>query len=96
MIIRITYSHAYPDKVADIRELYRSQALTDFFNSQKGHRFHYLLESKEPGEIIFLTAWDSEKEMEEAYASEAHRQVGAKFKPFLRAPSTKQIYEVHE
>jgi quinol monooxygenase YgiN len=97
MIIRLTFSHADPDKVTDIRALYLSQELNDFFNSQKGHRFHYLLESGEDkSDIVFLTAWDSVEEMDAAYASEAHHIVGSKFKPFLTAPSSKRIYEVHE
>jgi quinol monooxygenase YgiN len=56
-----------------------------------------LLESStEPGAIIFLTAWDSQEEMEAAYASDAHKEVGGKFKQYLVAPSEKHIYEVFE
>ena len=97
MIIRVTFSHADPTKVEEIRSLYQSQELTDFFESQPGHRFHYLLESvDDKSDIIFLTAWDSVEAMDAAYASEAHKKVGGKFKPFLTAPSTRRIYEVHE
>ena len=97
MWLRITNSKADPTKVEDIRNLYNSQELTDFFQSQKGHRFHYLLESStEQGDIVFLTAWESEEEMVAAYASDAHKQVGGKFKQYLVAPSEKAIYEVFE
>lgn len=97
MWIRIVNAKADPDKVSEIRSLYNSQKLTDFFQSQKGHRFHYLLESPTvAGDIIFLTGWDSEAEMTEAFASDAHKEVGAKFKPYLVAPSEKAVYEVRE
>jgi quinol monooxygenase YgiN len=97
MWLRITNAQADPAKVEIVRRLYNSQELTDFFRSQKGHRFHYLLESStEPGAIIFLTAWDSQEEMEAAYASDAHKEVGGKFKQYLVAPSEKHIYEVFE
>ena len=97
MWLRIVNAKADPTKVEDIRNLYNSQELSDFFNAQKGHRFHYLLESPtEPGDIIFLTAWDSQEEMAAAFDSDAHKKVGAKFKPYLVAPSEKKVYEVHE
>ena len=97
MILRLTFAQADPNRVEEVRALYNSQELNDFFNSQKGHRFHYLLESPaEESNIIFLTAWDSQEEMDAAYASRAHRKFGGKFKPFLLAPSTKKIYEVYE
>jgi hypothetical protein len=34
--------------------------------------------------------------MTAAFDSEAHKQVGAKFKPFLVAPSERMVYEVRE
>lgn len=97
MILRLTFAQADPRRVEEARALYNSRELNDFFNSQKGHRFHYLLEAPaEEHNIIFLTAWNSQEEMDAAYASEAHQKVGGKFKPFLLAPSTKKIYEVYE
>lgn len=97
MWLRIVSAKADPTKVIDIRKLYNSQELTDFFASQKGHRFHYLLESNtDPGDIVFLTAWDSLEEMTEAFASNAHKEVGGKFKQYLVAPSEMKVYEVRE
>ena len=97
MWIRLVFAKAAPAKVADARNLYTSQELTDFFEAQPGHRFHYLLESPtESGDIVFLTAWDSQEQMTAAFDSEAHKQVGAKFKPFLVAPSERMVYEVRE
>ena len=97
MWIRIVNSKADPTKVKNIRELYNSQTLSDFFETQKGHRFHHLLETNDDsGNIIFLTAWDSLAEMETAFASDAHKAVGGQFKPFLVAPSERNVYEVHE
>ncbi len=81
----------------EIRNLYNSQELSDFFESQKGHRFQYLLESHAgSGDIVFLTAWDSFEEMTEAFASDAHKEVGGKFKQYLVAPSERKVYKVHE
>ncbi len=95
MWIRIVSSKADPAKVTEIRDLYNSEELTDFFNGQAGHRFHYLLESEtDEGDIVFLTAWDSLEEMTVAFASDAHKQVGGRFKPFLVAPSERKVYEV--
>ena len=97
MWLRMVSAKADTTKVVDIRNLYISQELTDFFASQQGHRFHYLLESQDdPGDIVFLTAWDSLEEMTEAFASDAHREVGGKFSPYLVGPSERKIYEVHE
>lgn len=97
MWLRIVNAKADPNKVEDIRKLYNSQELTDFFNAQKGHRFHYLLESPtDSSDIIFLTGWDSEEEMTAAFASDAHKKVGGKFKQYLTGPSERNVYEVHE
>ena len=97
MWIRIVNAKANPSKVEDIRNLYNSQELTNFFNAQKGHRFHYLLESPtDPSDIIFLTAWDSQEEMTAAFDSDAHKKAGGKFKQYLVAPSERKVYEVHE
>ena len=79
MWLRIVSAKADPSKVEDVRNLYTSQELTTFFNAQKGHRFHYLLESPtDPSDIIFLTAWDSQEEMTTAFDSEAHKKVGGR------------------
>ena len=97
MWLRLVSAKAAPDKVTAIRELYNSQELTDFFQAQKGHRFHYLLESPtEPGDIIFLTGWNSEAEMIAAFESEAHKEVGGKFRQYLVAPSERKVYQVAE
>ena len=97
MWVRLVYAKAAPDKVSAIRELYNSQELTDFFQAQKGHRFHHLLESPtEPGDIIFLTAWNSEAEMVTAFESDSHKEVGGKFRPYLLAPSERTVYQVYE
>ena len=97
MWLRFVSAKAEPSKVIEIRNLYDSQELTDFFALQKGHRFHYLLESHtDPGEIVFLTAWDSLEEMTEAFASDAHKAVGGRFKQYLGAASEINVYEVHE
>jgi quinol monooxygenase YgiN len=96
MWIRLVFAKADPGKVEEIRKLYQSQELTDFFEAQPGHRFHHLLESPtDRGDIVFLTAWASEEEMTAAFASEAHKVVGAKFKPYLVAPSERKVYEIH-
>ena len=97
MWIRLVHAKADPGKVEEIRKLYNSRELTDFFQAQPGHRFHHLLESPaDQADSIFLTAWNSEAEMTAAFASEAHKLVGAKFKPYLVAPSERKVYEVHE
>ena len=97
MWLRMVSAKADPAKVVDIRNLYLSQQLTDFFASQKGHRFHYLLESQaDPSDIVFLTAWDSLEEMTEAFDSDAHKNVGSLFTPYLVGSSEKKVYEVHE
>ena len=95
MWLRIVNAKADPTQVEKIRSLYNSQELTAFFEAQKGHRFHYLLESPtDPSDIIFLTAWDSEAEMTAAFDSDAHKEVGGKFKQYLTAPSERKVYEI--
>ncbi len=97
MWLRIVNAKADPSKVENIRNLYTSQELTAFFQAQKGHRFHYLLESPvDPGNIVFLTAWDSQEEMTAAFDSDEHKKVGGKFKQYLIAPSERKVYKVHE
>ncbi len=97
MWLRIVNAKADPSKVENIRNLYNSQELTAFFEAQKGHRFHYLLESPtNPSDIIFLTAWDCEEDMTAAFDSEDHKAVGGKFKPYLVAPSERKVYKVHK
>jgi len=97
MWIRLVFAKADPGKIDEIRKLYQSQELTDFFEAQPGHRFHHLLESPtDRGDIVFLTAWNSEAEMTAAFESEAHEIVGPKFKPYLVAPSDRKVYEVRE
>ena len=97
MWIRLVFAKADPGKVAEIRNLYNSQELTDFFGSKQGHRFHHLLESSTgTGDVVFMTAWDSQEEMTAAFESDAHKKVGAKFKPYLVAPSERKVYEVRE
>jgi len=96
MWIRLVFAKADPGKVLEIRNLYNSQELADFFESQPGHRLHHLLESStDTRDIVILTAWDSEEEMITAFDSDAHKKVGAKFKPYLVAPSQRKVYEVH-
>ncbi len=97
MWIRLVTSHADPTKVVDIRNLYNSQELSDFFEAQKGHRFHHLLEADDDsGDIVFLTGWDSLEEMNEAFESDDHKRVGGLFKQYLVAPSERKVYQVHE
>ena len=97
MWIRLVFAKADPGQVEEMRKLYNSQELTDFFEAQPGHRFHHLLESPvDPDDVVFMTGWNSEAEMTTAFASDAHKKVGAKFKPFLVAPSERKVYEVHE
>ena len=97
MWLRLVHAKADPTRVEDVRNLYNSQELTEFFEAQQGHRFHYLLESStKPGDIVFLTAWDSQEEMAAAFDSEEHKSVGGKFKQYLVAPSEREVYEIHE
>ena len=92
MWLRLVFAKADPGNVENVRNLYNSQELTDFFQAQQGNRFHHLLESStNQGDIVFLTAWDSEEEMIAAFDSDAHREVGGKFKQYLVAPSEKKV-----
>jgi heme-degrading monooxygenase HmoA len=63
--VRMTFTKSDPASAEAARVLYNSDEVSGVLERQKGHRFHYLLESADvPGEGVSVTAWDSREDAE--------------------------------
>jgi heme-degrading monooxygenase HmoA len=66
-------------------------------DEEKGHRFHYLLQSAEdPTEGVTVTAWDSREDVE-AYAAQSSgpfKELLGKFTRWHTRPAEVRTYEV--
>ncbi len=91
MFVRMTFTQSDPASAQAARALYNSEEVSGVLDRQKGHRFHYLLESVDvAGEGVSVTAWDSRED------AEAYEMSGAKFLPFYTGPARLSSYEVRE
>ena len=81
-----------------MRALYYRDEVSGILERQKGHRFHYLLESVDgvPGEGVSVSAWDSREDAEAYERSGAYDELVAKFGNFYTGPELLASYEVRE
>ena len=97
MFVRMTFTQSVPASAEAVRALYNSDEVSGVLERQKGHRFHYLLESVDtPGEGVSVTAWDSREDAEAYEQSGAYEELVAKFVPFYTGAARLASYEVHE
>ena len=97
MFVRMTFTQSDPASAEAARALYNSAEVSGVLERQKGHRFHYLLESVDvPGEGVSVTAWDSRQDAEAYEMSGAYEELVAMFVEFYTGPARLRSYEVHE
>ena len=95
--VRMTFTKSDPACAEAARALYNSGEVSGILSRQKGHRFHYLLESADtPGEGVSVTAWDSREDAEAYEMSGAYEGLVAKFSHFYTGPARLGSYEVRE
>ena len=95
--VRMTFTKIDPACAEAARALYNSAEVSGVLERQKGHRFHYLLESVDvPGEGVSVSAWDSREDAEAYETSGAYEELVAKFVPFYTGAARLASYEVHE
>ena len=98
MFVRMTFTKIDPASAEAVRALYYRDEIRGVLERQKGHRFHYLLESVDvPGEGVSVTAsWDSREDAETYERSGAYEELVAKFRHFYTGPERLASYEVRE
>ena len=97
MFVRMTFIKNDLDSLEAVRALYNSDEVSGVLDRQKGHRFHYLLESVDDvTEAVSLTAWDSREDAEAYERSGAYEELLAKFSHFHTEPARLHSYEVRE
>ena len=95
MFVRITFTQTDPDAVEAARTLYYSDEVSGILERQKGHRFHYLLESVDAvGEAVSVTAWDSREDAEAYERSGTYEELVAKFNHLYTEAPRLGSYEV--
>ncbi len=95
MFVRMTFTKTDPAHYDEAIALFNSEEVSGVIGQQKGHRFHYLLESVDvPGEGVSVTAWDSREDAEAYERSGAYEELLAKFAHFYAAPPRLSSYEV--
>jgi heme-degrading monooxygenase HmoA len=97
MFVRMTFTKIDSASAEAVRALYYRDEIWGVLARQKGHRFHYLLESVDvPGEGVSVTAWDSREDAEAYEMSGAYEELVAKFRNFYTEPERLASYEVRE
>jgi heme-degrading monooxygenase HmoA len=97
MFVRMNFTKTDPASTEAARALYYRDEIEGVLARQKGHRFHYLLESVDvPGEGVSVTAWDSREDAEAYERSGAYEELADKFMHFYTAPARLASYEVRE
>ena len=95
MFVRMTFTQSDTASAEAARDPYNSEEVSGVLDRQKGHRFHYLLESVDvAGEGVSVTAWDSREDAEAYERSGAYEELVAKFLPFYTGPARLASYEV--
>ena len=97
MFVRMTFTQSDPASAQAARALYNSEEVSGVLERQKGHRFHYLLESVDvAGEGVSVTTWDSREDAEAYERSGVYEELVAKFRNFYTEPERLASYEVRE
>ncbi len=95
MWVRMTFIQMNPDKMKDARALYNSDDVSGVIRNTEGYAFHHLLESVEnPGEVISITAWDTQEQGEAYESSGTYKRLVARFSEyFITTPELKSFVE---
>ena len=97
MFVRMTFTKSDPASAEAARALYNNDEVSGVLERQRGHRFHYLLESVDvAGEGVSVTAWDGREDAEAYEMSGAYEELVAKFRNFHTGPARLRSYEVRE
>ena len=97
MFVRMNFTQSDPASAEAARALYYRDEIEGVLERQKGHRFHYLLESVDDAtEGVFVTAWDSREDAEAYERSGAYEELADKFGHFYTGPARLGSYEVRE
>ena len=97
MFVRMTFTKIDPASAEAVRALYYRDEIRGVLERQKGHRFHYRLESVDaPGEGVSVSAWDSRQDAQAYERSGTYEELVAKFRSFYTAPARLASYEVRE
>ena len=97
MFVRMNFTQSDPASAEAARALYYRDEIWGVLARQKGHRFHYRLESVDvAGEGVSVTAWDSREDAEAYEMSGAYEELVAKFRNFYTGPERLASYEVRE
>ena len=97
MFVRMTFTMSDPASAEAARALYNSDEVSGVLDRQKGHRFHYLLESVDvPVEGVSVTAWESREDAEAYERSCAYDELLDKLTHFHTEPTRLRSYEVRE
>jgi heme-degrading monooxygenase HmoA len=95
--IRMSYISIALEDLEDARKLYQSEFISGVIKSQPGYRFHYWLESAEqPGDVISLTAWDSQSDGEAYERSGVYSELGSKLRQWFHTERVLRSYEVRD
>jgi heme-degrading monooxygenase HmoA len=85
------------EDLEDVRKLYQSEFISGVIRSQPGYRFHYWLESAEsPGDVISLTAWETQADSEAYERGGVYSELGAKLRKWFHTERVLRSYEVRE
>ena len=97
MFVRMLFTKIDADSLEAVRALHYRDEIWGVLARQKGHRFHYLLESVDvPGEGVSVSAWDSRQDAQAYEMSGAYEELVAMFVQFYTGPPRLRSYEVHE
>ena len=93
MWVRMTHIKMDPGRVEEARALYNSDDVSGVVRSSEGYAFHHLLESVDnPGEVISITAWDTQEHGETYEHSGTYMRLVAKFNEFFTSPPVLKSY----
>ncbi len=97
MFVRMTFAKIDADSLEAVRALYYRDEIWGVLARQKGHRFHYLLESVDDAtEGVFVTAWDGREDAEAFERTGAYEELVGKFVHFHSERPQIRSYEVRE
>jgi heme-degrading monooxygenase HmoA len=97
MFVRMNFTQSDPASAEAARALHYRDEIAGVLARQRGHRFHYLLESVDDAtEGVFVTAWDSREDAEAYERSSAYEELADKFTYFHTGAARLSSYEVRE
>jgi len=95
--VRMSFINIALEDLDDARKLYQSEFISGVIKSQPGYRFHYWLESTErPGDVISLTAWDTQSDGEAYERGGVYSELGSKLRQWFHTERVLRCYEVRE